>query len=112
MTDEDAAALRAAHSDLKRQVVEMRLRQDQMADSLSSLVAHLVRKEVETIVGPRLPTDLERQHLSAIFKAATDRARMRADVFLHIAKWGVGGSVGFLLYAAWEAVKAKLRIQE
>jgi hypothetical protein len=112
MTDDEAATLRTEHANLQRQLVEMRLRHDQLADSLSALVAHLVRKEVEALVGARLPTELERQHLSALFKAATDRARMRADVFLHLAKWGIGGGVGFFLYAAWEAVKAKLRIQE
>ncbi len=112
MTDQEAAALRETLADLRQQIVTMRMRHDQLADSLSALVAHLVRKEVESIVGARLPTELERQYLASVFKAAADRARMRSDVVLHLAKWGIGGGVGFMAYAAWEAVKAKLKGHE
>lgn len=109
MTDEEAADLRAQNAGLQRQLVEMRLRMDQMADGLAGLVKHLVSTEVETIVGPRLPTEPERRHLAAIYAAAVERAKIRMDVLVHLAKWGIGGGVGFLLYASWESVKAKLR---
>lgn len=109
MTDDEAVDLRAQNAGLQRQLVEMRMRMDQMADGLAGLVKHLVEKEVEHIVGPRLPTELERRHLTSIYTNAVERARIRLDVLVHLAKWGVGGGVGFLLYASWESVKAKLR---
>ena len=93
---------------LQRQIVEMRLRMDQQAEANAALMDHAAQRAIAAALGGKQLTEDEREWVRNSFKAETERKRVRSELVLHVLKWGVGGSVGFMLYSAWEQVKASL----
>ena len=111
--DNDAriAELESKNASLQQQFAEFRLRHDHEVERQASLIKHWVEQAVQGQIEDRLPTKEERMHLTAIFKTAIQRAKDRNDIVMHFVKWGVGGTVAFFLYAAWDSVKAKLGVK-
>ena len=94
-------------ADLQAQIVTLRLRLDQLADSQAAIIEHLVKREVGMIAG-RIP---RHEHLEWLEKAIeSDKTRKRAfgDMFMHAAKMGLTATLAFLAMSAWELIKIKL----
>lgn len=96
------------HADLQRQIVELRMRLDQEREANAALLEHLVGRAVDARLGGRTMTEQEAQWVKEGAAQAAERKRMRSAVVLHVLQWGVGGTVGFLLYSAWESIKRKV----
>lgn len=93
---------------LQRQLVEMRLQISQQAEAHAALIDHAVQRAVDAKIGGRSLTEAERDWVRTASAEAAERKRMRSAIFLHILQWGVGGTVGFLLYSAWQSIKSKV----
>ena len=93
---------------LQRQIVELRLRMDQQAEGNAALMDHAAQRAVTAALGGKQLTEDEREWVRKSSQAESERKKIRSDLVLHVLKWGVGGSVGFMLYSAWEQVKASL----
>ncbi len=98
----------AERASLQEQIVQMRLRLDQQAEAHAALIEHAVSRAVDAKLGGRSLTEAERDWVRDAAAQAAERKKMRSAVLLHILQWGVGGSVGFLLYSAWESIKRKV----
>ena len=105
------AELEEKNASLQRQFAEFRLLHDQKTDGQAALLQHWIEQAVHKELQDRLPTREEKMHLTSIFQAAIQRAKDRNDLMMHFVKWGLGGTVAFFLYAAWDSVKAKLGIE-
>jgi hypothetical protein len=111
-TEARIAKLEQELAEQQKQFVEFRLRHDHEVDRNASLIKHWVEQAVQGQIEDRLPTKEERMHLTAIFKAAIQRAKDRNDIAVHFVKWGLGGTIAFFLYAGWDSLKKKLGIQQ
>jgi hypothetical protein len=96
------------HADLQRQIVELRMRMEQQAEAQAALIEHAVSRAVDAKTGGRSLTEAERDWVREAAAGAAERKKMRSAVLLHLVQWGIGGSVGFLLWSAWESLKLKL----
>jgi CHASE1-domain containing sensor protein len=94
---------------LQRQIVELRMRMEQQAEAHAAVVEHAVSRAVDAKLGGRSLTEAEREWVRDAAAKAAEHKKMRGAVILHLVQWGIGGSVGFLLYSAWESIKAKVR---
>jgi hypothetical protein len=97
------------HADLQRQIVELRMRMEQQAEAQAALIEHAVSLAVDAKTGGRPLTEAERDWMKEASAAAVERKKIRSAVLLHLVQWGVGGSVGFLLWSAWENFKFELK---
>lgn len=102
--------LAARVDSLQRQIVELRLRLDQSTEANAALMDHAAQKAVDAKIGGRSLTETERDWVRISSKSEDERRRMRTDIATHVIKWGVGGTLGFIAYSAWESIKAKVRM--
>lgn len=109
MTPEAEAELHARVASLQEQVVTLRMRMDQQAEAHAALIDHAVARALEAKLGGRSLTEDERDWVRTAAQDAAERRKVRSAVLLHVLQWGVGGAVGFVLYSAWESLKAKVR---
>lgn len=108
MNDEEASALRKKVASLQEQMVALRLQLDQQATADAALMDHAVQRAIDAKLGGRSLTEAERDYVREAAAQSAERKRIRGAILLHILQWGVGGTVGFLLYSAWESVKRKV----
>lgn len=94
-----------AERNLQEQIVELRLRMDQMAEGQAALIEHVARREVQVAIKDAIPTIEELRQLRQMIEARARRKALIYDVMVHLAKWGAGGAVGFVAYSVWERVK-------
>ena len=106
----DEADLRARVASLQTQVVELRMRMEQQAEAHAALIDHAVARALEAKLGGRSLTEDERDWVRTAAKESAERRKVRSAIVLHVLQWGVGGAVGFVLYSAWESLKAKVRM--
>jgi hypothetical protein len=97
------------HTHLQRQIVELRMRMEQQAEAQAALIEHAVSRAVDAKMGGRSLTEAEREWVRSSVEKAGEHKKMRGAIFLHLLQWGIGGSVGFLLWSVWESLKLKLK---
>ena len=96
------------NDDLQRQIVELRLRMDQQQDSNAASIDFLVKREIATVMGDRLPPPDVTAWAVAEYEKAKQRTKDYRDLVLHSAKFGAAAALAFFAMAVWETVKAKL----
>lgn len=110
MTDaERLDDLQVRVASLQTQIVEQRMRMEQQAEAHAALIDHAVARAIEARFGGRSLTEDERDWVRDAAKDSAERRKVRSAVLLHVLQWGIGGTVGFILYSAWESIKAKVR---
>ena len=93
---------------LQAQIVELRMRLEQQGATSAALLDHAVANAVAAEMGGRQFTDIEHGWVRSAAADAAERKRVRSALVLHVLQWFVGGAVGFMLFSAWESVKASL----
>lgn len=106
---DDSADLQRQVNSLQRQIVELRMQLDQQAQGHAALIDHTVSRAIDAKLGGRALTEEERDWVRQSTKDAGERKKIRSALVLHIMQWGIGGTVGFLLYSAWEGFKKELQ---
>jgi hypothetical protein len=94
-----------SQADLQAQIVELRLRLDQLAEGQAALIEHVTRREVQHALRDAVPTPDELRELREMLRQRSRRRELLHDVAVHLAKWGAGGVVGFVFYSVWERLK-------
>lgn len=84
------------------------MRMEQQAEAHAALIEHTVSRAVDAKVGGKSLNEAERDWVRESAANAAERKKIRSAILIHILQWGVGGTVGFLLYSAWESIKRKV----
>lgn len=93
---------------LQEQIVQLRLQLENMATAQATMIDYTVAKTVEREVGERLPPAEHTRWLAERYDEAQRRKRARDDLLVHLLKLGSAGMLGFMAWALWEAIKAKV----
>jgi hypothetical protein len=93
---------------LQAQIVALRAQIEAIGPAQAAVMEHIVRKTVLQEIGDRLPTEEHTRWLAQQYDDAQARRQARNELAMHLLKLGTAGVIGFMLWAMWEGLRAKI----